>query len=110
LTTAAWTGDALAVRDLAQSLLSSSLAALPCPKDLPPTQLVIAAALVELLAVRSGQAAPDWTAEIGPLAEPWFPVRAALSFPNLQAACLRESPEPLRKRRIFAPADYLTWA
>jgi hypothetical protein len=110
LTTAAWAGEALVARDAAQALSRHSLASVTAPKDMPPTQLAIAAALVELLAERTGQTSPSWTQGVGPLAEPWFLLRRAQSFPKLREMCLRESPEPLKKRRLYAPANYLTWA
>jgi hypothetical protein len=39
-----------------------------------------------------------------------FLVDAAKRLPNLRLQCERESPEPLLRRNLFAPANYLTWA
>jgi len=72
--------------------------------------LIVAAAIVELLAERTGQSAPSWTSSAGELADPFFLVAAAERMSGLRTLCERESPEPLRKRRLFAPPTFLTWA
>lgn len=90
-------------------LSETNLSALACPVDLDPTELLIAAALVELFAQRRGCEAPAWVHEIGALDEPRFLVRLGARMPHLRAQCERESPPPLRSRNLFAPANYLTW-
>jgi hypothetical protein len=67
----------------------------------------VAAAIVELLAERAEQPPPAWTAAEGQLASPLFLVEAAQHSPKLRARVERESPAPLRKRNVFAPAQYL---
>lgn len=109
LARAATAGDALATRAAAMELSETNLSALACPVDLDPTELVIAAALVELFAQRRGSEAPAWVHEIGALDEPRFLVKLASRMPHLRAQCERESPPPLRSRNLFAPANYLTW-
>jgi hypothetical protein len=43
-------------------------------------------------------------------AEAVFLVRAAESMPRLRRLCEEQSPEPLRRRRLLAPPDFLTAA
>ena len=102
-------GDALAVRSVVQDWL----AARPALRDArPPSShdhkvLAVAASIVELFAERSKQPAPAWTESVAPLAEPLFLVREAMRMPRLRSLCEREAPAALRKRRIFAPPNYL---
>ncbi len=44
---------------------------------------------------------------VGAVDEPIFLVRAAASLPRFRRRVEHESPEPLRSRRLFAPADFL---
>ena len=72
--------------------------------------LAVAAALVELFAERAGQAAPDWTREVLPAPEPLFLLREAGTMKRLRKLCEEQSPLPLRRRRIYVPPDFLTFA
>ena len=112
LALAALSGDALGVRSLAQDWLRENprLANAPRPASESPDVLALSAALVELFAERAGQPAPAWTRDIGGVAEPRFLVRAAMTMRRLRRACELESPPPLRRRNLFAPADYLSFA
>jgi len=103
--------DSLAVRSLAQDLLREypDLTDVRHPIASDRRIQVIAAALLELLALRTQQCPPGWTAEIGEMDEPFHLLTSAARMPRLRAACETESPEPLRKRRLFAPADFLTF-
>ncbi|MCX5743027.1 MAG: hypothetical protein NT062_11080 [Proteobacteria bacterium] len=109
IATAILTNDPLIARSLVQDWLRSA----PVFADEPPpatTDLrvrAVAAAVVELLAERAGQPAPHWTATEGCLTSPLFLVDAAQHSPKLRARIERESPAPLRKRNLFAPASYL---
>ena len=109
---AAIAGEALSVRSLTQDWLAAErhLAKVPRPENVDERVRIVAAALIELFALRRGEPAPDWTAQIGPLSEPMFLLRYAATMPRLRRMCELESPEPLRRRRIFAPADYLVAA
>ena len=69
--------------------------------------LVVAAGFAELMAQRSGQPAPPWAAGVGALDEPLFLVKAALRSRKMRERILRESPEPLRARNVYAPPGYL---
>ncbi len=72
--------------------------------------VVVAAALLELLALRMHQAPPDWTATVGGLSEPFFLMAEAETMKHTRLLCERESPMPLRKRNLLAPPNFLTWA
>ena len=104
--------DNLALRSLAQDFLRDHprLDAVPRPTTINSQLLTVAAALLELFALRAGQAAPSWTLEIGPMLKPMYLVEAAARMKNLRALCERESPEPLRKRGLYAPPEFLTLA
>jgi len=103
--------NALMVRALLQDLLRASpdWASIPKPAAVDENTLVVAAALLELLALRAGAEPAAWTRETGPAKEPIHLVRAALTMPRTRARVEAESPEPLRKRNVFAPAEYATF-
>jgi hypothetical protein len=103
--------DALTVRDLIQDLLRNppDWASVPRPVSVDENTLVVTAALLELLALRSGTEPPNWTREIGPAREPIHLVRAVTTMPRTRARVEAESPEPLRNRNVFAPAEYATF-
>jgi len=65
------------------------------------------AAIAELIAARTAQRAPAWTNQVGSLPTPVYLVEAAAKSPRMRARLEQESPEPLRKRNIFAPPGYL---
>jgi hypothetical protein len=79
------------------------------PKDLDVAGLAVAAGIAELLARRAGQKPPTWTEAIGAAPEPVLLVRAAAVLPNLRRMCEEDGPEPLRRRRILAPPEFLTF-
>jgi len=107
------TFDALAARqfvaDAGREGIEWSRVAAPSIED-PREEMAIAASVVELLAERAGERAPDWTRTVPPAPQPIFLVRAAASMPRTRRMCEEESPEPLRRRRIFALPDFLTIA
>jgi hypothetical protein len=72
--------------------------------------LITSAALIELFATRLGQKAPAWTVSVGSLERPIFLVKSAATMKRLRALCKAESPEPLRKRGLYAPPNYLEFA
>ena len=73
-------------------------------------ELVLAAALVELFAARRNEVAPDWTSQIGGLDKPRYLLGDPNRYPRFYARCVRESPEPLKRRNLIAPNDYLSFA
>jgi len=85
-------------------------ARIPAPTGSEPVAMAVAASVVELLASRAGQPAPPWTASVPAAPRPVFLVRAAETMPRLRRECENESPEPLRRRRLFAPSNFLTAA
>ena len=109
---AALARDSLRLRSLVQDWVRSGIPteSLPCPKPAEANILAVSAALAELLALRQGQLPPAWTQEIGALAEPFFLVASAASMKHLRALCEAQSPEPLRKRRLYAPPHFLEFA
>jgi hypothetical protein len=112
LAVAALKGDALGLRAMAQDWLAENPRISDCapPASQDMDVVATAAALVELLALRAKQPAPSWTERVGSVRSPLFLVTAARTMPRLRQACERESPLPLRKRGLYAPADYLSFA
>lgn len=104
-------GDAFRARSLAQDWLASRpvFDREPPPGSRDPRVLAVAAGLVELFAARAGQPPPAWAAEVGPSPEPLYLVRGALAMRRLRESCERESPPPLRRRRLYAPANFLSF-
>jgi hypothetical protein len=80
------------------------------PFGLDATELAVAAGVVELLASRMGQPAPAWTNQIPAAPATVFLVRSAQTMPQLRKLCEEHGPEPLRRRGILAPPDFLTAA
>jgi hypothetical protein len=80
------------------------------PEGLDSTELALAAGLAEVLAARAGQLAPPWTADVPAASVAMYLVRAAHSMPRLRRLCEAEGPEPLRRRGLYAPPDFLTFA
>lgn len=106
---AALEGEALALRSLVQDWLRAGtpLADVACPATHDPAVLAVSAALAELLAERTGQSAPAWTSVVSGLPEARFLLRSAATMKRLRRMCEEESPWPLKRRNLFAPADYL---
>ncbi len=82
----------------------------PVPVGLDATELATAAGVAELLAGRAGQKPPGWAASVPPAPERLFLVRAAASMPRLRSLCEQEGPEPLRRRGLLAPPEFLSIA
>ncbi|MDI6768529.1 MAG: hypothetical protein QMD04_02495 [Anaerolineales bacterium] len=112
LARAALERDHLKLRSMVQDLMRDKVAwsNLPRPSTNDPGLLVVSAALVELFALRNNQTAPAWTKEIGPLKEPFFLLESAARMKRLRVLCETQSPEPMRKRLLFAPPHFLEFA
>lgn len=80
------------------------------PRGLDALGIAVAAAVVELMAARHGAEAPSWTRAVPAAPQRTFLVRAAESLPRLRRLCEEEGPEPLRRRGLLAPPDFLTAA
>lgn len=96
------------VQDFARAKINYSNLARPATTD--TRLLVISAALTELLAQRNNQTPPTWTKEIGALKEPFFLLESALTMKRLRTLCETQSPEPMRKRLLYAPPHFLEFA
>ncbi len=109
---AALAGEALSLRSLTQDWLRENPHLAEClrPESENPAVLAVSASLVELLAERAGQASPAWARKVGPLPHPHFLLRSASTMKYLRRMCEEESPAPLRRRNLLAPADFLTFA
>jgi len=103
--------DSLRLRSLALDFVREhpDLGSIPRPATDDQQILGTAAALLELLAQRGGQPAPAWTREVGPVLEPVFLLEAATRMKRLRTLCESEAPEPLRRRGLYAPPDFLTF-
>lgn len=108
----ALTKDNLNTRSLVQDFLRNhpDFSDIPRPQFSDQATLAIAAALLELFALRQQKKAPSWTSDVGGVSEPVFLLKSATKMKRLRELCLQESPEPLRKRLFFAPPDYLDFA
>jgi hypothetical protein len=107
---AALRGEHLLVRQWAADCLRERVAwpSFEQPGGLVGDELVVAAAVVELLADRAGQARPAWTARVPALSRPLYFV--PLPLRRSREASVHGSPEPLRRRGIFAMPNYLEFA
>ena len=80
------------------------------PRGLDPLGLAVAAAVVEMIAARQGTPPASWTASVPAAPHRVFLVQAAESLPRLRRLCEEEGPEPLRRRGLLAPPEFLTAA
>ena len=112
LAQAALERDHLKLRSLVQDLTHEKVdwGNTPRPSTKDARLLVVSAALVELLAQRNNQVPPIWTKEIGALKEPFFLLESATQMKRLRALCETQSPEPMRKRLLYAPPHFLEFA
>ena len=112
LAQAALERDHLKLRSLVQDLTRSKtdFSVLPRPSTTDQRLLVVSAALTELLAERNNQRPPSWTKEIGALKEPFFLLESASTMKRLRVLCETQSPEPMRKRLLYAPPHFLEFA
>lgn len=80
------------------------------PRGLDPLGLAVAAAVAEMMAERQGKRPAAWTGAVPAAPRRVFLVKAAESMPRLRRLCEEEGPEPLRRRGLLAPPDFLTAA
>lgn len=101
--------DVLAARQWVADSIREGIdwTSMPEPADLDDVARGIAAGIAELLAARAGQAPPPWTSSIQASPTPFYLVKAARTMPRLRRLCEEEGPEPLRRRGILAPPDFL---
>ncbi len=101
--------ESLLLRSLVQDWVRQGalMSQLARPASTDMKTLVISAALTELLAFQHGKLPPPWTQDIGALPEPFFLVKSAENMKRLRILCETQSPEPMRKRRLYAPPHFL---
>lgn len=78
-----------------------------CPSGLDSREMIVAAALVELLADRAGVDAPSWVASVGTNIEPLFLDPGIQSMPRSLARAKMDAPEAFKKRNVYALPDFL---
>ena len=82
----------------------------PKPKGATLEELAVCAALLELFASRRGELPPGWTTEFGGIAPPRFLMGGyEREFPSFGERWRIESPEPLKRRNLWASADFLAF-
>jgi hypothetical protein len=80
----------------------------PKPEDATQEELVVSAAVLELFASRRGEPPPAWTAQVDGFKTPRFLMGDyEKKYPYPAEIWRREAPEPLKKRNLFASAEYL---
>lgn len=101
--------DVLAARQWVTDAMQTNIcwSEVVCPKGLSAKGLAIAAGVAELLAQRMKQSPPNWTKDVVASPVTIYLVRSAKTMPRLKMLCEQEGPEPLRKRRILAPPEFL---
>jgi hypothetical protein len=77
------------------------------PGDLDDRGLVVAAALAEMLAVRSGMTPPVWTTSVGGLNELLVLDPGLEDMPRSFARAKSTGPAALRRRNLVALPDFL---
>lgn len=82
----------------------------PRPTGLDASAMAVAAGVAEMMAARARASAPLWTKAVPAAPDTVFLVRAAQTMPRLRRTCELEGPEPLRRRRVLAPPEFLTQA
>ncbi len=109
---AALARESLLLRSLVQDFLRQheDLSVVPRPSLEDPRRLAAAAAILEVLALRRQQESPPWTREVGPMPKPFFLVEASERMSRLRQLCETQAPEPMRRRRLYAPPNFLVFA
>jgi len=80
------------------------------PVDLNEMEMSVAAAVVELLALRAGQMAPSWTTNVGAVRDLLVLDPGLEQMPRSFARAKVAGPESLLKRNIIALPDFLAVA
>ncbi|EDN66362.1 hypothetical protein BGP_3672 [Beggiatoa sp. PS] len=112
LAIAALNYDSLQLSALTQALFRDKhqLREHPKPETNDQRILSVSAGLLELFAQQWHQEPPTWTADIGPMPEPFFLLKYAKVMKSLRLLCENESPESLRKRELYATPNFLEFA
>ena len=81
----------------------------PEPTSLSRQEMAVAAG-VELMALRSGTTPPTWTGSVGPLDEALYLVPSSRTMRRTRELCEQRGPEGLRRRKVMALPNVLTFA
>jgi hypothetical protein len=105
----AMSGDDLGAREWVKAARRARVdwSLLPAPEGVDEDAMAVAAALVELLALRDGAPAPRWTSRAGRAREPVYLLARARTSAALRRWCDEDTPAVLRARNVFAVRDYL---
>lgn len=109
---AAISQDHLQLRGLVQDLIRSKtvISGLHAPQSNDTRLRATSASIAELLAMRLNQQPPSWTRDIGALEEPLYLLKSISQMKRLRLLCETQSPEPLRRRKLYAPPHFLDFA
>ena len=112
LADAAISQDHLRMRSLVQDLVRSKtdISRLRAPHSTDARLRATSASIAELLAMRQNQQPPSWTKNVGALKEPFYLLKSAYQMKRLRELCETQSPEPMRKRKLYAPPHFLEFA
>lgn len=112
LAEAAISQDHLRMRSLVQDIVRSKteISRLRAPQSNDARLRATSASIAELLAMRQNQQPPSWTKNVGPLNEPFYLLKSAYQMKRLRELCETQSPEPMRKRKLYAPPHFLEFA
>ena len=77
------------------------------PRTFSDRELVVAAGMAELLALRAGGKPPSWTQAVGPAREMVVLDPGLEQMPRSFARAKSSGPEPLRRRNLIALPEFL---
>lgn len=102
-------GDLLTARQYAADAQRThlQLEKLTRPAGMSDREMTVAAAIVELLALRSGSTPPSWTATVGAVRDALVLDPGLEEMPRSFARAKAAGPEPLRRRNLIALPDFL---
>lgn len=102
-------GDLLSARQWVSDARREPLAwnTIAMPTGVSSKELTVAAAILELLADRSGDEPPSWTSTVGATQEPLILDPGLETMPRSYARAKDDAPGPLRRRNLVALPDFL---
>ena len=102
-------GDLLAARQWVSDAQREHLVwnVIPKPIEVSAKELTVAAAMLELLATRSGGQPPSWTSTIGAAQEQLVLDPGLETMPRSFAQAKVDAPAPLRRRNLVALPGFL---
>jgi hypothetical protein len=84
-----------------------TLSNVPRPLSNNPLELALAASIIEWLAMQKWQNPPAWATEVAGVKMPYFLGCDEFTDQNILDELHEQSPEPLRKRNLFALRSFL---